>query len=99
MSLTQDQEEIEAFPPHAAQKPLTNGVGLRRLTGRGETLDPVPTRHSVEGIPKLGVVVTNQEARSLTERCGLPQLLGHPAIIRASGHPEMHQPARFQIGC
>jgi hypothetical protein len=29
MPLTQNEGEIEAFPPHAAQKLLANGVGLR----------------------------------------------------------------------
>jgi hypothetical protein len=31
-------------------------------------------------------------------RGGLSQLLGHPGITRASGHPEMHQPTRIQLG-
>jgi hypothetical protein len=97
MSLTQDQEEIEALPPHAAQKTLTDGIGLRWLIEYSQNLNPTSIRHSVEGISELVVVVTNQELRSLTERCGLPQLLGHPAIIRTSGHREMHQSARIQL--
>jgi hypothetical protein len=97
MSLIQHQEEVQAFPPHVAQKSLTNGVGLRRLIGRGQNLNPAPIRHPGEGLPILVVVVVNQEARTLTAGRRLPQLLGHPAIIRASGHPKMHQPTRFQL--
>lgn len=92
MLLAQDEEEVEAFPPHAAQKPLTDGVGLRRLIGCGENLNSTPIRHPGEGVPILVVVIANQETRPLAEGRRLPQLLGHPVITRASGHPEMHQP-------
>ena len=90
MALIQNQEEVEAFPPHAAQESLANGVGLGRLIRRGQHLNPAPIRHSGEGVPELVVVVANQEARTLAEGCGRwTQLLGHPFIIRTSGDPEV----------
>jgi len=97
MSLTQDQEEIKAFPPRAAQESLANGIGLGRLIGRGQDLNPGPLRHAGEGSPELVVVVANEEARTLTKGRGLAQLLGYPGIVRTAGHPEMHQPTRFQL--
>ena len=53
MLLAQDEEEIEAFPPHAAQESLANGVGLGNLIGRGQDLDASPLRHAGEGSPEL----------------------------------------------
>jgi hypothetical protein len=38
MPLAQDEEKVQAFSPHTTQKALTHGVGLRRLTRRGQDL-------------------------------------------------------------
>jgi hypothetical protein len=75
MPLAQDEVEVQAFPLHTTQKTLTHAVGLRRLIRRGQDLSPAPVRHSGEGVPKLVVVIANQEARAFTEGRCLPQLL------------------------
>jgi hypothetical protein len=38
--LTQDQEMVEAFSPHAAQEPLTDRVCPRRSIRRSQDLNP-----------------------------------------------------------
>ena len=35
MQVAQDEGKVRGFPPHTAQKSLTNGAGLGRLIGRG----------------------------------------------------------------
>jgi hypothetical protein len=65
-SFAQNQEMVQAFPPHTAQEVLTYGIGFWRLTGRGQVLYSAPIRHSREGIPELVVIGANQEARTLT---------------------------------
>ena len=47
MPLTQDEEEVEAFPPHAAQRTLANSIGLRL------SWPNIPIRQAARGYDEL----------------------------------------------
>ena len=97
MALIEDEEKVQAFAPQAAQKSLADGIGLRRLIGCGQNLNPAPIRHPVEGIAELVVVVANQESWSLAKRGCCPQLLSDPGIVGTSGDAEMQQSSRTEF--
>jgi hypothetical protein len=83
--LVQDEEEVEAFTPHTAQKTLANSVGLGGLIRCGQDFDAGPFGDPVEGVAELVVVVANQEAWPLAKGSSFSQLLGDPAIMGCPG--------------
>ena len=68
VTLIEDEEEVQAFSPQAAQESLADGISLGSLKGSGQDFDIGSISDPVEGIAELVVVVANQEARALAER-------------------------------
>lgn len=62
MAFVQDQHMIQTFPPHAADEALAYCVGFRRSDWRPQHFYPTVLCHTVETLPILPVVVTNQKA-------------------------------------
>ena len=63
LPLLNNQQMVEAFLPHAPQKPLTDGVGSWCMNRRLEQLDAAGPRHTSEAGPKFGIVITNEILR------------------------------------
>ena len=95
MSFAQDQDEVKALSPKAAEESLANSVGLGCVERRFEHVNLCG--HSFERLTVLAVVVPDQESRSFPKRCGFAELLGCPAICGVSGDTKMDQAARAQL--
>ena len=80
MILAEDEQVVEALGAHAAQEALAERVRVRRSDGRAQDLDAGRLSHAVESRAELVVVVADQEARALTPRRRLAELLGHPRV-------------------
>jgi hypothetical protein len=73
LSLLQDEQMVEAFTPHASQKPFTGRMrswGVRRY---GEHLNVTCVREPCEAYPKLAIMITNKVLRPLAKGRGFPQ--------------------------
>ena len=88
---------VQAFLPHAPEKPLANGIGSWRLNRRCEQLDATGRRHSAETGSKLTIMITDQILWRLSIGGGLAELLGHPRIGRRACHAHMDHLARPQF--
>ena len=66
VTLIEDEEEVEAFAPQAAQESLADGIGLGCLDGSGQDLDIGPISDPVKGIAELVVVVADYESWSVS---------------------------------
>ena len=93
----QDQQVVQAFLPHAPEKPLANGIGSWRLNRRCEQLDATGRRHSAETGSKLTIMVTDQIIWRLSIGGGFAELLGHPGIGRRACHAHIDHLARPQF--
>ncbi len=80
LALVQDEEMVEALPPHATEEPLADGVRAGCAYGRPQHLDAAPRRNTGELRFKLGVVVADQEARRDAKGRGFAHLLGDPCV-------------------
>jgi len=78
--LVKDEQVIEALTPHTAQKPLTDGIGSRGVIRRLEHLDATGLGNSIEGRPKLAIMITDEVLRPHTKGGGFSQLLRRPSI-------------------
>jgi len=78
VSLTEDQQVVQAFTPHASHKPFTRSVRSGCLHGCVQNCDSSAVRDLVEHGPELVVIVPYQEARTHAPRRGIPQLLCYP---------------------
>src|SRR5438105_13106282 len=63
--LAEDQRVVHALPADASEETLADGVGPRRPDRRPDHLDAAGRGEAVELGAVLGVVVVDQEARSL----------------------------------
>ena len=97
MALAEDEQVVQAFPAHAAQKPLARRIGPRRADRRAQVLDPARGDRLIELLPVLGVVVADQVAGALAERRGLAQLLGHPGVGRVPRRVHVDHPSCGQL--
>ena len=80
MALAEDEEVVEALPAQTPQESFADGVGLWRPDWRTQNLDVSRLRDPVEGCPVLGVIVTNEEPWTFSERCGVAELLSNPGV-------------------
>jgi len=92
MPLTEDEQVIQAFTPHAAQEALADGIRLRGADRRAQDRDAASRSDAGEGRPEFAVVVADEVARVLPERCGLAQLLRHPGVGRLARRAHMNDP-------
>ena len=76
----EDEQMIKAFTPDTAQEPLTDGIGSRGVVGSFEHLDATGLGNSIEGRPKLAIMITDEVLRSHTKGGGFSQLLRRPSI-------------------
>ena len=94
MSFVQDEDVVEAFATHTAEKSLAEPVSPRRPTRCPDDFYPARLSDAGERSPILVVVVVQQEARMLTERRCFAQLLGDPGVGRMARDAEVDHPAR-----
>jgi hypothetical protein len=80
LPLMEDQEMIQAFSPHAAQKTFTDGIGSWSPVRRSKHLDATCCCHSFKIRPELAIIIPNQICGGLPIWSRLPQLLRHPEI-------------------
>src|SRR5512142_1103079 len=92
-----NEQMIKAFPPHAAQKPLTNGIGPWRTIWGAQHLDGRRSRHEREVLPELGIVVANQEAGRSAMGRRLTQLLRNPGISGMPRNAEVYDAPRREL--
>ncbi len=88
---------VQTLAPHAAEETLAGRVGPWRADGRAQNCDPAARRDAGEGRPVLAVVVPDQVAWPLVERCGLAQLLRDPGIRRMARDVHVDDPARAEL--
>ncbi len=98
MSIAQDQDMVQALPPHAIQKSFTDRVCLRCSVWCPHHLNPCPYSYPRKGSTILAVIVPNQEARPLSEGRRFPQMLSQPGIGGIPGDTEVHQASGAQLG-
>ncbi len=87
--LLQDQEMIQAFPPHASQKSFTDGIGSWRPIGRSKHVDTACCCHACKMLPEFAIIIPDQILWGLFIRRGLPQLLRDPGIGGRACHIDM----------
>ena len=83
--LVQDEDVVEALPPHAAEEALAGRVLSRCPLGRPQHRDAARRRDAGECRHVLAVVVADEEARGRPERRGLDvtmvsRMLGHASV-------------------
>ena len=74
--LAEDEEMIETLSSHRADQAFAVRVRLGRHHGRADHPDARALGDLVEDGSELGIVVAEEELRSLPERRQLPKLLG-----------------------
>jgi len=94
---TQEDEVIQTFTSETSQEAFADGIGFRCTVGSAEYLNACPDGNVPERCPIFAVIVADQEARSISERCGLAQLLSQPFVRGVAGHPEVHDAAVLQF--
>jgi len=94
LRLAEDEDVVQALPPHAPQEALAGRVGPQGAHGRAQDADPARGGEAVEARPVLGVVVADQESRGRPEGRRLAQLLGDPGVRRVPRHANVLHPAR-----
>jgi hypothetical protein len=82
--LMQDEQIVEAFPPHTPEKAFTDGIGSRSMIWYCENLDVTRLGNPCEAHPELAIMITDEILRPLSKGGGLPQLLGDPSVGRIS---------------
>ena len=82
--LPEEQQVIEALPPHAPQEALGNRVGAWRADGRARDGDIARRGHLREARAILAVVVANEELGPSPIRRRLAQLLRRPLVRRVA---------------
>ena len=96
MSLTENQQPVEAFPAHRPHPALGNRVRSRCLERGAHDPHTCRAEHRVEGGREVGIPVVDQERRApalvLAVPGQLPGLLSDPGglgVLRAAGdeHP------------
>ncbi len=80
MRLADEQDMIQAFPAHAAQQPLADGVRARRLDRRAQHLDAGSSRNGREVRTIFRIIVANEVRRRCAEGRRFAQLLGDPGV-------------------
>jgi len=78
VSFTEDQQVVQAFTPHTAQKAFTDCIRLGCLRGCVQDCDSGCVLDLTEHGSELVVIVADQEARPGAPRRGIPQLLCYP---------------------
>src|SRR5690606_17446498 len=81
VSLTQDDDVVEALAAHAAEEPLAGCVHQRCANRSLQDADAGGFGDTVEFRAELGVAITDDEVRSSPERRELAKLLRRPAFI------------------
>ncbi len=82
LTLSQDEDVIQTFPPYAPNKSLTDGIRPRRPVRNLHYIDPRSLRHPVQERSILAIVVPNQILRSFTIRRCFTQLLANPVLAK-----------------
>jgi hypothetical protein len=95
--LMQDEQMIEAFTPHASQKPFTDGIGSWGVIRYCENLDVTCVCEPCEAYPKLAIMITNKVLRSLAKGRGFPKLLCGPRVGRTSCDADVDHLPRVQF--
>jgi hypothetical protein len=82
--LGQDDDVIEALPPHASEESLAHRVHERRLDRGAQKANAGASGDAIERRTELVVAVADDEVRSLSERRRVAQLLRGPRPRLAS---------------
>jgi len=72
LSFTEDQQVVQAFTPHTAQKAFTDCIRLGCLYGCVQNYDSGGVADLIEHRSELVIVVPNQKARCCAPRRGIP---------------------------
>ena len=80
MLLVEHKHVVETFPAQGANKSFTNGIRIWRTYRSEDFSNSCTSSDCGESLPKLAVVIADEESRSFTPRRGLFQLQCHPGI-------------------
>src|SRR5262245_29192868 len=94
MTLTEDQDMVQAFAPHGTEEALTQRIGFRGLEGCVQQFGVNTSDGAFKQNPILIVIVANQKTgRDPEARC-FPDLLRNPSITRRTRNSEMNHASR-----
>ncbi len=96
--LPEDQEMIQAFSPHAAQKAFANGIGLRGPIRGSKDPDAACCGHSCKVLPECAIIIPDQTGWGLPIWRRLAQLLCDPGISWRARHVHVDHLPRLQEG-
>jgi hypothetical protein len=101
MSLTPDEQPVEALGPGCPHGPLGERVRPRRSHGSPEGPGAGRPHHLVEGTDELGGPVPDEEPHrpALVFQCDreVTSVLGDPGSDRVSGHTSQEDPAALEV--
>ncbi len=92
--LMQDEQVIEAFAPHTAQKTLTDGIRAGGEIRSFENLNATRLRNPSKAHSKLAIIIPDEVLRPHAIGGGDPSLLRSPSIGRRSCDADMDHSAR-----
>ena len=87
--LLQDEQMIETFATHTAQKAFTDRIGASYAIRCFQNLDAAGYGHAFEIGSKLAIMITNEILRRLSKGSCFPQLLRRPSIGRRACHADL----------
>ena len=93
--LMENQEMIQAFAPHTAQKAFTDGICSWRPVRRSKHFDTTCCCHSCKMLPECAIIIPDQVFWGLPIRSGLSQLLRNPGIGGRARHVHMDDLTRL----
>src|SRR5215470_5075285 len=96
--LLQDEQVIETFAPHTAQKAFTDRIGPWRVRRCFQDLDAAGLGNPRESHPKLAIVISDEILRPHTKGRGEASLLGSPRVSGRACHTDVDHFARVQKG-
>jgi hypothetical protein len=94
MTLTEDQDMVQAFAPNCTEETLTQRIGFRGLERCMQQFGVNAGDGAFKQNPVLIVIVANQKTGPDPEARCLPDLLSDPSITRSTRDGEVNHSSR-----
>lgn len=95
--LLEDEEVIQAFSPHAAQKTFTDCIRLGSSIRRPKDLDAAGCCYTCKILAEFADIIPDEIIWCLPIRCCFSELLCHPRIGGRSRHTHVNDLPRLQL--
>src|SRR5215467_12768151 len=95
--LLQDEQMIETFATHTAQKAFTDRIGAWRAIRCFQNLDAAGGGHTSKTGTIFAITIPNEILRPLSKRSCFPQLLCGPGVCRRVSDAHVYDSARGHI--